>query len=153
MPLTMLYFFSMRPYGPEEVWDKLPHHVQQQIIDKHIQFYVVDAKSIAKDTGMGNKVNGILQTCFFAISGILPQDEAISKIKDAVAKTYKRKGEEVIQRNFNAIDATLKHLYKVNYPDKATHADVSLTHIPDSAPDFVNMSWKKLCPEMEIAFL
>ena len=137
-------FLLNSPYGPEEVWDKLPQHVQQQIIDKHIQLYVVDAKSIAKDTGMGNKVNGILQTCFFVISGILPHDEAIKKIKESIAKTYKRKGEEVIQRNFDAVDATLKHLYKVTYPDKATNADVSLTHIPDSAPDFVKNVLEKI---------
>jgi pyruvate-ferredoxin/flavodoxin oxidoreductase len=130
-------FLLNAPYGPEEVWDKLPHHMQQQIIDKHLKFYVVDAKTIAKDTGMGNKVNGILQTCFFAISGILPQDEAIAKIKESIAKTYKRKGEEVIQKNFNAVDATLKNLHEVQYPATATHADVALTHVPDSAPDFV----------------
>jgi pyruvate-ferredoxin/flavodoxin oxidoreductase len=130
-------FLLNTPFGPDKIWDELPRHVQRQIIDKHIRFYVVDAKTIARDTGMGNRINSILQTCFFAISGLLPQEEAIKKIKDAIQKTYKRKGEEVIQKNFAAVDATLQHLHQVDYPKTASHSEVSLSHIPAYAPDFV----------------
>jgi pyruvate-ferredoxin/flavodoxin oxidoreductase len=104
-------FLLNSPYGPDEVWDKLPRTVQQQIIDKKLRFFVIDGYKVAKETGMGGRINTILQTAFFAISGVLPRDEAIAKIKEAIKKTYGRKGEDVVQKNFAAVDAALAHLH------------------------------------------
>src|SRR5262249_49803538 len=81
-------FLLNAPYGPEEVWDRLPREVQEQILGKHLRFYVIDALGVAKDTGMGGRINTIMQTCFFAVSGVLPRDEAVRQIKKAVEKTY-----------------------------------------------------------------
>ena len=125
------------PYGPDDVWDNLPLEVQQQIIDKELQFYVIDAYSVARDTGMGAHINTIMQTCFFAISGVLPEDEAIAKIKDAIRKTFSRKGEEVVQKNFNAVDQSLAHLNKIDVPGQATSTLESPPPVPAAAPEFV----------------
>ncbi len=113
-------FLLNSPYGPDEVWDHLPREVQQDIIDKHLKFYVIDAYSVARDTGMGFRINVIMQTCFFAISGVLPRDQAIEEIKKAVKKTYGRKGEKIVQMNYQAIDQSLANLHEVKVPDKAT---------------------------------
>jgi len=94
-------------FGPDEVWDKLPRSVQQQIIDKKIRFFVIDGYKVAKDTGMGARVNTIMQTCFFAISGVLPREEAIESIKYSIKKTYGAKGEDVVRKNFLAVEQTL----------------------------------------------
>ena len=124
-------------YGPDEVWSHLPRQVQQTIIDKKLHLYVIDAYKVAKDTGMGVRINTIMQTCFFAVSGVLPKDEAIAKIKESIRKTYGRRGEIVVQQNFAAVDHTLSHLYEVSYPAEAT-SDIFLPPIvPDAAPDFV----------------
>ncbi len=104
------------PYGADAVWDHLPRSAQQQIIDKQIQLYVIDASSVARETGMGGRTNTIMQTCFFAISGVLAREEAISKIKESIRKTYGKKGDEVVQKNFAAVDLTLAHLYQVDIP-------------------------------------
>ncbi len=130
-------FLLNSPYPADDVWDKLPKNVQEQIIAKHLKLYVIDANTVGKETGMGKRVNGILQTCFFAISGILPKDEAISRIKKAVEKTYKNKGEAVIQKNFKAIDSTLEHLYQVDYPNVVTAIDEEHLSINGEATDFV----------------
>ena len=92
-------------YGPDEVWDQLPREVQKQIIDKKLKFYVIDAYKVAQETGMGVRINTIMQTCFFAISGVLPRDEAIAAIKHAIKKTYGKRGEAVVKKNFAAVDA------------------------------------------------
>ena len=101
-------FLLNSPFGPDEVWDKLPRTVQQQIIDKKLKFYVIDGYEVAKDTGMGGRINTIMQTCFFAISGVLPREEAIEAIKYAIKKTYGKRGESVVQKNFAAVDAALE---------------------------------------------
>ena len=101
-------FLLNSPFGPDEVWDQLPLTVQRQIIDKKLQFYVIDGYEVAKKTGMGGRVNTIMQTCFFAISGVLPRDEAIDAIKHAIEKTYGKRGEAVVQKNFAAVDAALE---------------------------------------------
>ena len=106
-------FLLNSPYGPDEVWDKLPKLVQQRIIDKKLKFYAIDAYSVAKKTGMGARINGIMQTCFFAISGILPRDEAIAKIKAAIKKTYGRKGDVIVEKNWKAVDGTLENLHEI----------------------------------------
>lgn len=98
----------------EQVWHSLPREVQQEIIDKEIRLYAIDAASVAKEAGMGRRINTIMQTCFFAISGVLPKDEAIAKIKTAISKTYARKGVEVVEANIRAVDATLAHLHEID---------------------------------------
>ena len=121
----------------EDVWQSLPKNMQQQLIDKHIQFYCIDAYDIAAKTGMDKRINTIMQTCFFSISGVLPADDAIKAIKNAVEKTYGRKGKRLVDLNFKAIDETLANLHKVTIPEK-TDATFELTeHIAESAPDFI----------------
>ncbi len=103
-------------YGPEDVWDHLPIEVQQAILDKGLRFYVINAHKVASDIGMGGRINIVMQTCFFAISGILPKEEAIAQIKQSIRKTYGKRGEAVVQRNFRAVDETLAYLNEVKVP-------------------------------------
>jgi pyruvate-ferredoxin/flavodoxin oxidoreductase len=103
-------------YGPEDVWDYMPIEVQQAILDKGLRFYVINAHKVASDIGMGGRINIVMQTCFFAISGILPKEEAIAQIKQSIRKTYGKRGEAVVQRNFRAVDETLAYLYEVKVP-------------------------------------
>jgi len=126
---------SLHPH--EQVWDHLPQEVQQQIIDKKLKFYVIDAYDVAKKTGMGVRINTIMQTCFFAISGVLPKDEAIAKIKAAIKKTYGKKGEEIVLKNYKAVDETLEHLYEVKVPSQVTAQRGRPPIVSDAAPDFV----------------
>ncbi|MCL4559740.1 MAG: pyruvate:ferredoxin (flavodoxin) oxidoreductase, partial [Chloroflexi bacterium] len=124
-------------YGPNEVWDQLPREVQNDIITKKLRFYIIDAYDVAQKTGMGGRINTIMQTCFFAISGVLPHDEAIKQIKKSIQKTYGKRGEAVVQKNYDAVDNTLAQLVEVKVP--AT-ADSSLTRrpsVPAEAPEFV----------------
>ncbi len=107
-------------YGPDQVWDKLPRRTQEQIVAKKLTFYVVDAYKVARETNMGGRINTIMQTCFFAISGVLPREQAIEQIKKAIKKTYGRKGDLVVQQNFQAVDQTLANLFEVRVPDKVT---------------------------------
>ncbi len=130
-------FLLNSPYSKDEVWDKLPKKVQEEIITKKLKFYVIDAYSVAKETGMGARINTIMQTCFFAISGILPKDEAIAQIKNAIKKTYGSKGEEIVQKNYKAVDGTLANLYEIEVPEAPT-SDIDLPPIvSDKAPDYV----------------
>ena len=101
-------FLLNSPYGPDEIWDQLAREVQQEIIDKQLRFYVIDAFAVARDTGMGTRINTVMQTCFFAISGVLPRDEAIAQIKKSIEKTYGKRGPEVVRKNFAAVDQTLE---------------------------------------------
>ncbi len=130
-------FLLNSPYEKDEVWNKLPKIVQKQMIDKKLKFYVIDAYDVAKDTGMGQRINTIMQTCFFAISGVLPKDEAIEKIKNTIKKTYGRKGEDVVKMNYNAVDQTLANLHEIKIPAQVS----SLIDLPpvvsEKAPDFV----------------
>jgi pyruvate-ferredoxin/flavodoxin oxidoreductase len=130
-------FLLASPYGPDEVWDQLPRQVQAQIIAKKLHFYVIDAIGVAKATGMGGRINTIMQTCFFAISGVLPREEAIEKIKEAIRHTYGRRGEAVVQQNFAAVDHTLTHLYEVKYGDQVTSKINMESPVSDQAPAFV----------------
>ena len=130
-------FLLNAPFPPDQVWDELPAEVQQQIIDKKLKFYVIDAYEVAKKTGMGVRINTIMQTCFFAISGILPRDEAIAKIKDAIRKTYGRRGEAVVQKNFAAVDAALDHLHEVKAPERITAAKHMPPPVPPEAPEYM----------------
>jgi len=124
-------------YGPENVWDHLPIEVQTAIIEKDLQFYIIDAYEVAKKTGMGTRINTIMQTCFFAISGVLPKDEAIQAIKDAIKKTYGKRGEAVVKKNYAAVDQALAHMTKVEVPGKVTSTFTRREPVPTSAPDFV----------------
>jgi len=130
-------FLLNAPYAPDDVWDHLPREIQQQVIDKKLKFYAIDAYKVAGDTGMGRRINTIMQTCFFAISGILPQDEAIAKIKEAIVKTYSKKGEQIVQQNFEAVDQTLANLFEISVPGEVTSDIAMRPPVPDNAPDFV----------------
>jgi pyruvate-ferredoxin/flavodoxin oxidoreductase len=125
------------PYGPDEVWDILPRPVQQTIIDKKIKFYVIDAYKVARETGMGVRTNTIMQTGFFALSGVLPREEAIQKIKDSIKKTYGMRGDAVVKKNFAAVDGALSELYEVKVPVKATSTKEFPELVPVDAPEFV----------------
>jgi pyruvate-ferredoxin/flavodoxin oxidoreductase len=125
-------------YGPEEVWDRLPRETQQGILDKKLRFYIIDAYKVAQDTGMGGRINTIMQTCFFAISGILPREQAIEEIKKAIKKTYGKRGEAVVKKNFDAVDASLAHLKEVKLDGRKADSKVSRrAPVPDAAPEFV----------------
>ncbi len=124
-------------YDAKTVWNHLNKDVQQTIIDKQIQFYVIDAYKVAKAQGMGGRINTIMQTCYFAISGVLPKDEAIAKIKAAIEKTYGKKGPQVVQKNFDAVDASVANLEKVEVPAQATAVQGYAPAVSDKAPDFV----------------
>ncbi len=130
-------FLLNSPYGPEEVWQQLPRSIQTQIIDKKLSFYVINAYEVARDAGMGTRINTIMQTCFFAISGVLPKDEAIAKIKDAIKKTYSKKGQNVVRRNFEAVDRTLEHLHAVKVPERPSSRLAVHEMVPAGAPEFV----------------
>jgi pyruvate-ferredoxin/flavodoxin oxidoreductase len=130
-------FLLNSPYPKDVVWSNLPGRVQKAIIDKNLNFYVIDAYQVARDTGMGNRINTVMQTCFFAISGVLPRDDAIGRIKDSIQKTYGSKGEAVVAMNFKAVDETLAHLYEVEVPKETSHPVEALKMVPDQAPEFV----------------
>jgi pyruvate-ferredoxin/flavodoxin oxidoreductase len=129
-------FLLNAPYGPDEVWDRLPRNVQQQLIDKAIDFWVIDAFAVAQETGMGNRINTVMQPCFFHLAGVLPAADAIARIKEYVEKTYARRGQAVVERNFAAIDLSLSRLAHV--PLGAVSSDhLAASAVPDDAPDFV----------------
>ena len=124
-------------YGPDEVWDKLPIEAQKDIIEKKLKFYVIDAFAVADKTGMGGRINTIMQTCFFAISGVLPRDEAIAQIKASIKATYGKKGDKVVQQNFEAVDSSLANLFEVKYPNKISSEIHRMLPVPEEAPEFV----------------
>jgi pyruvate-ferredoxin/flavodoxin oxidoreductase len=130
-------FLLTSPYGPDEVWDHLPRKIQKRIIEKNIRFYVIDSYKVAKECGMGARINTIMQTCFFAISGVLPRDEAIAAIKKAIQKTYGSKGEAIVAKNFQAVDTTVANLHEVKVPDAVSSAFDKPPVVSDKAPDFV----------------
>jgi pyruvate-ferredoxin/flavodoxin oxidoreductase len=130
-------FLLNSPYDADQVWDHLPARVQQQLIEKNIEFYVIDAVKVARQTGMGRRINTVMQTCFFALSGVMPKDEAIDKIKHYAEKTYAKKGPEVVQKNFEAIDQSLAHLEKVTLPQSVTAAADNVAGKFAGAPRFV----------------
>ncbi len=131
-------------YGPDEVWDKLPRHIQKGIIEKQLKLYVIDGYKVASSTGMGGRVNTIMQTCFFAISGVLPKDQAIQAIKASIKKTYGRKGESVVQKNFAAVDATLANLFQVKVPEKVSSTIELPPVVSPLAPEFVQKTTAKM---------
>jgi len=124
-------------FDKDQVWDKLPRHIQQHIIDKKIKFYVIDGYKVAQATGMGSRVNTIMQTCFFAISGVLPREAAISAIKASIKKTYGKKGDQIVQQNYAAVDQTLANLFEVTIPAKITSTIEMPPVVAPKAPTFV----------------
>jgi len=114
-------FLLNSPFSNTAIWDELPQIIQRRIIEKELKFYVIDATKVAQEANLGKRTNTILQTCFFAISGILPKEEAIQKIKDAIIKSYSHKGDKVVQMNFNAVDKSLENLQKVTYSEQVTN--------------------------------
>ena len=130
-------FLLNAPYDKDEVWFKLPRKIQEEIREKALKFYTINAYAVTKETGMGNRINTILQTCFFAISNVLPREEAIAKIKEAIYESYWKKGEAVVRKNYEAVDNTLEHLYEVDYSKNVFGNNDFGDHIPDTAPSFV----------------
>ena len=130
-------FLLNSPFAPDEVWDTLPIEMQEQIIEKKLKFYVVDAYHVAKEAKMGVRINTIMQTCFFKLADILSEEEAIAQIKNAIKKTYGKRGETVLQRNYAAVDGALGALHEVKAPGKVTSTHRRLPSVPDSAPEFV----------------
>ncbi len=124
-------------YGPDEVWDHLPAETQKDIIEKKLRFYVIDAYDVARQTGMGGRINTIMQTCFFAISGVLPREQAIAEIKRAIERTYGKRGEAVVRANFEAVDKTLANLFEVKVPNQVTSKIHRRPPVPEDAPQFV----------------
>jgi pyruvate-ferredoxin/flavodoxin oxidoreductase len=137
-------FLLNSPFGPDKVWAHLPRAVQQEIITKKLKFYVIDGYAVAQKTGMGSRVNTIMQTCFFAISGVLPKDDAIKAIKYSIKKTYGKKGEDIVQMNYTAVDQTLAHLFQVEIPAVADSKIELPPVVSDKAPDFVKYVTAKI---------
>jgi len=137
-------FLLTSPYGPDEIWDNIPIEVQKQIIKKKLNFYVIDAIKLAKELGLGARINMIMQTAFFIISDILPKDEAVKAIKDAIVKTYGHKGEKIVNMNFKAVDGALNNINKVDYPNKATSKITRPPIVPKDAPEFVQKVTAKI---------
>ena len=125
------------PYEESEVWDHLPNTVQQTIIDKRLKVFAIDANGVARKSQLGNRINTIMQTCFFALSGVLPREEAITKIKEFIRKSYGKRGEPVVRQNFAAVDAALAHLGEIVVPANATSTIDFASKVPVDAPDFV----------------
>ena len=121
----------------EQVWDSLPEKVQKDLIERKMKFFIIDAYKVGEETGMGARVNTIMQTCFFAISNIFPKDEAIEMIKDSIKKTYGAKGDKIVQMNFNAVDKTIENLFEVEVSGKVTSKLQLQPAVSGNAPDFV----------------
>ncbi len=130
-------FLLNSPYPAAEVWDHLPKTTQQEMLRKKIEFYVIDGNKVAREAGMGTRINTIMQACFFAISGVLPREEAIAQIKKAIYKTYGKRGEAVVQKNYAAVDAALAHLEKVELTAAASSGFDLIPSISSKAPEFV----------------
>jgi pyruvate-ferredoxin/flavodoxin oxidoreductase len=124
-------------FGAEQIWDQLPGAVQEQIVSKTLRLFVIDANRVAKASGMGNRINTVMQVCFFAISGVLARDEAITEIKHSIEKTYYKKGEEIVAMNLKAVDNTLSNLFEVDVPNTVSSKIPMAAPVPESAPEFV----------------
>jgi pyruvate-ferredoxin/flavodoxin oxidoreductase len=130
-------FLLNAPYPAEQVWDHLPREMQEQIVERRIRFFAIDAYALAKAVGMGGRINTIMQTCFFGISGILPREEAVAHIKKSIEKTYGKRGPEVVRRNCEVVDQALAHLHEVKVPGAPTATRSRPPLVSQKAPDFV----------------
>ena len=129
-------FLLNAPLEPQKLWDHLPVEIQQTIIAKHLRLFAIDANTVARNTGMGRRINTIMQTAFFAISGVLPRDAAITAIKKAIKKTYEKRGEEVVRRNYDAVDQTLANLHEITVPAGATSSIRQASFAQTAMPEF-----------------
>ena len=130
-------FLVNTPYSKDEIWSKLPKEVQSQLIEKEAKLFIIDAQDVAEKSGMGRRINTVMQVCFFAISGVLPRDKAIEAIKDSIKKTYGKKGEVIVQMNLKAVDNTLDNLYEVEVPSQVSSETSLKAPVPAGSPDFV----------------
>ena len=130
-------FLLNAPFGPEEIWNHIPRQAQETILRKKLRFFVIDGYTVAREAGMGSRINTIMQTCFFAISGVLPREDAIAAIKKAIYETYGKRGDAVVQKNYAAVDAALAHLHEVKVPDRVTATFEMLPAVAAQAPRFV----------------
>jgi pyruvate-ferredoxin/flavodoxin oxidoreductase len=130
-------FLLNSPYGPTDIWEHLPRSVQKDIIEKRLKLFVVDAVKVARESGMGGRINTVMQTCFFALSGVLPREEAIDAIKKMIGKTYGKRGPSVVEKNWSAVDASLAHLHEVVVPERVVSPFDRRPAVPDAAPEFV----------------
>jgi len=130
-------FLLNSPYGPTETWNHFPREMQDTILERRLRVYVIDAFKVAHEAGMGGRINTVMQVCFFALSGVLPREEAIARIKGAIEKTYGKRGDEVVKRNFAAVDASLAHLHEMATPKAVTATRARPPIVSDQAPDFV----------------
>lgn len=141
-------FLMNSPHPADKLWDTLPARMQQQILDKNIKLYTIDAFSVARKTGMGGRINMIMQTCFFKLAGVIPADEAIGYIKKAIAKTYAKKGQEVVDKNIAAVDATLDNLHQVDITGKTVNGHAIPAVMSANAPEYVqDVLGKMMCGE------
>jgi len=130
-------FLLNSPYGPDEIWEQVPESFQEALIEKKADFYIIDAYKIADEVGLGSRINTVMQTCFFAISGVLPKDQAIEEIKKMIRKSYGKKGEDVVKMNFSAVDQALENMHKVELPTKADSDIKMRPPVPEDSPEFV----------------
>src|SRR5204862_8043224 len=137
-------FLLNSPYGADEVWNHLPRTVQQQVISKKLRFFVLDAGKVAREAGLGGRINTIMQAGFFAVTGILPAAEAMAAIKKAIYKTFSKRDEAIVQKNYAALDAALQHLAEVKVPaDVTSNFDIRAA-VPAHAPKFVREGTAKM---------
>ncbi len=130
-------FVINTPYAPDQVWDSLPAETQQAIIDKRLEVHCIDAHALASSVGLGRRISAIMQTCFFALSEVLPRDQAIEEIHRAVEKAYSKRGREVVRRNWAAVDQTIEHLHRVSVPDQVTASRKRSSPVASGSPEFV----------------
>lgn len=130
-------FLLNTPFGPQEVWEHLPEEIQRGLIERQARFFVIDAHKVARDCGMGGRINTVMQACFFSVSGVLPHDDAIAAIKASIRKTHGKKGEEIVQMNLEALDQTLARLHEVSIPNHVGSVVAMQKSVPDAAPAFV----------------
>ncbi|MCK5861957.1 MAG: pyruvate:ferredoxin (flavodoxin) oxidoreductase, partial [Candidatus Hydrogenedentes bacterium] len=130
-------FLLNSTHGPDEVWDNLPRTAQREIIEKKLRFYVINGFQVAKEAGMGGRINTVMQTCFFYISGVLPQEEAIESIKKAIKKTYGKRGDAIVQKNWVAVDMSVENLHEVKVPGEVTSSFDLRPAVSPEAPEFV----------------
>jgi pyruvate-ferredoxin/flavodoxin oxidoreductase len=130
-------FLINSPQKSVDIWDSLPVTTQRTIIEKKVKLFAIDAQKVAEQSGMGRRINTVMQVCFFAISGILPKEESIEKIKESIRKTYSKKGDEIVRLNLQAVDNTLSHLHETKIPEKVSGSFEILPSVPENSPDFV----------------
>jgi len=130
-------FLLNSPYTPEETWNRMPRSIQEQIIEKNLKCYVINASQVARECGLGGRINTIMQACFFKLANVLETDFAIQKIKEFIEKSYAKKGDEVVRRNCAAVDEALSHLHELSVPGEADATRTEASIVPDDAPDFV----------------